>query len=274
MTPRHHEGSPFEDPLVTLQRTFDQETSRLEQRHTELAQVRNALLQLASWGAGSTDAHAGPMWEPVTADLAPELVAHLLETVDGPLRSSIISLDAGPGLDDATIRPGLARISEGRVQRALYPIHALDTPQGRQWMQMWAEAGEQQRLSLEPPSDFAVFGQAAVMAVAEWGNAASNYVLIRDPMLVQAFAALFDRAYDRGLPVPAQHGQADNDPRLLRLLAVGLKDETIARYLGCSLRTVRRRVAKLMEAHAAETRFQLGAALARDGLVEAPRRRS
>ena len=51
----------------------------------------------------------------------------------------------------------------------------------------WAVVGEAQRICLDPPSDFAVFGDTAVMAVAEWGNAESNYVLIRDPMLVQAF---------------------------------------------------------------------------------------
>ena len=49
---------------------------------------------------------------------------------------------------------------------------------------------------------------------------------------------------------------------MLRLLVAGLKDEAIARYLGCSLRTVRRRVAGLMEHYGADTRFQLGASLA------------
>ena len=44
----------------------------------------------------------------------------------------------------------------------------------------------------------------------------------------------------------------------MRLLGLGLKDESIARYLGCSLRTVRRRVAALMDRHGVQTRFQLG----------------
>jgi DNA-binding NarL/FixJ family response regulator len=42
-----------------------------------------------------------------------------------------------------------------------------------------------------------------------------------------------------------------------------MKDEAIARYLGVSLRTVRRRVAHLMAVNGVDTRFQLGWALAR-----------
>ena len=51
------------------------------------------------------------------------------------------------------------------------------------------------------------------------------------------------------------------------MLGAGLKDEAIARYLGCSLRTVRRRIAALMDRHGADTRFQLGLAVAQGGLL-------
>jgi Homeodomain-like domain len=274
LSPGRDPDSLFRDPIATLQRALDLEAARVEARRGELAEVRTALLQLASSSATAPDGQAAPVWEPVAADMAPALIEHLLDSVEGTLRSSILTLAEGPGLDEATIRGAQARIAQGWAQRALYPMQVLDTDHGRQWVRSWADVGEQQRLTTAPPSDFAIFGETAVMAVAEWGNAASDYVLVRDPMLVQAFIALFDRAFDRALPVPEPHGRAEADPRLLRLMAVGLKDETIARYLGCSLRTVRRRVARLMEEHGAETRFQLGAALARDGLVEPPRIRA
>ena len=45
---------------------------------------------------------------------------------------------------------------------------------------------------------------------------------------------------------------------LLQQLAAGAKDEQIARTLGLSLRTVRRRVADLMIELGADTRFQAG----------------
>ena len=93
--------------------------------------------------------------------------------------------------------------------------------------------------------------------------------MVRDPMLIAAFIQLFDRAFDRALPV-APGDEHDDDQRLLKLLGLGLKDESIARYLGCSLRTVRRRVAGLMAAHGVQTRFQLGLAAPR--VVSTPRR--
>jgi DNA-binding NarL/FixJ family response regulator len=44
---------------------------------------------------------------------------------------------------------------------------------------------------------------------------------------------------------------------------IGVKDEGIARYLGIGVRTVRRRVAALMDLYNVESRFQLGAAVTR-----------
>jgi DNA-binding NarL/FixJ family response regulator len=86
-------------------------------------------------------------------------------------------------------------------------------------------------------------------------------------MLVGAFISLFERVFAQALPVPSDDG-GDTDSELLRLLGAGLKDEAIARYLGCSLRTVRRRVSALMDRYAVDTRFQLGAAVGARGLVD------
>jgi hypothetical protein len=262
------------DPLATLRRVLAREEARSERRAGELGELRNALHQLELQPKQPTVARGGPVWEPVTASIAPALIRHLLEDLRGVVRTSVLSLEVGPGLDEASIRQSQQRLAEGQFQqRALYPLQVREDPAGRAWMNSWAAVGEQQRLSFQPPSDFAIFGDLAVMAVAEWGNPASDYVLVRDPMLVSAFTALFDKVYERALPVPQDDTSTDDDLRLLRLMALGLKDESIARYLGCSLRTVRRRIAVLMQAYRAETRFQLGAAIAREDLVEAPRRR-
>ena len=82
---------------------------------------------------------------------------------------------------------------------------------------------------------------------------------------------MFDQAWRTALPMPESTAQLDTDERLLTLLASGLKDEAIARYLGVSLRTVRRRVAVLMELLGAQTRFQLGSAAERRGLLDPER---
>ncbi|HKT05044.1 MAG TPA: helix-turn-helix transcriptional regulator [Rugosimonospora sp.] len=53
----------------------------------------------------------------------------------------------------------------------------------------------------------------------------------------------------------------------LRLLGTGLKDEAIARQLGVSMRTARRRISTLLTRLGAVSRFQAGAETARRGLV-------
>ena len=63
-----------------------------------------------------------------------------------------------------------------------------------------------------------------------------------------------------------------SDDALIRMLALGAKDEMIARTLHIGLRTVRRRIAALMDQYGVATRFQLGAALERDGRMAGPAR--
>jgi DNA-binding NarL/FixJ family response regulator len=80
---------------------------------------------------------------------------------------------------------------------------------------------------------------------------------------------MFDYAWDLAQPMPGARRDISQDRQLLILLASGFKDEAIARYLGWGLRTVRRRVAKLMDDLGAQTRFQLGAAAQSRGLLKA-----
>lgn len=66
---------------------------------------------------------------------------------------------------------------------------------------------------------------------------------------------------------PAAGALSLEDRRLLALLAAGLKDDAIARQLGTSPRTLRRRLRHLLDELNAETRFQAGAQASRRGLV-------
>jgi DNA-binding NarL/FixJ family response regulator len=59
----------------------------------------------------------------------------------------------------------------------------------------------------------------------------------------------------------------DGDRQLVEMLAAGAKDEQIARALGVSLRTVRRRVAALLADLGVRSRFQAGVEAMRRGWV-------
>ena len=66
---------------------------------------------------------------------------------------------------------------------------------------------------------------------------------------------------------PRSAGCATLAPSLLDALASGSKDEAAARALGMSLRTYRRRVAELMAAVGATSRFQAGLRARELGLI-------
>ena len=65
----------------------------------------------------------------------------------------------------------------------------------------------------------------------------------------------------------SSRGAGDMRGFLLQQLAAGAQDEQIARRLGVSLRTVRRRGADLMSELGAESRFQAGVEAAKRGWI-------
>ena len=254
------QGRVARDPLGLIGDHLEREAARIDDRRRELAAAREALTLL---GTSSAPDGTGMPVERISAEMAPGVVSGLLHETTGMTRSSVMSIDDGPALDESTMRDNQDRIRDGVVQRAIYPVSTLATPHGNRWIQSWGAIGEEQRVVSEAATEFAVFGGEAVVSLARWGDPASGYVMTREPIVVEAFTAYFDLAWSRALPVPAAQQDRDVDARLLELLGMGLKDEAIARYLGIGLRTVRRRVAWLMSVHGVETRFQLGAAVER-----------
>ncbi len=260
--PRHRPDLVDEDPRTTLARVIRGQEERNSEHRTDLAEARNALARLQRLSLGGS-----PEMARLTVEVAPRLIQDLLATTSGPVRNCVISPGVGAALDDDMVAFGKQVISAGREQRGIYDASVLDDPRALDEINAWAAAGEVQRVSPSVGSEFAVYGDAAVVSVETWGAPDSDYVVLRDPMLIAAFSTLFDLAWEASYPFPSARAASagDDDGPLLELLARGLKDEAIARYLGWSLRTVRRRVARLMEHLGARTRFQLGAEAVRLG---------
>ncbi|MFL6099007.1 MAG: hypothetical protein ACJ71T_03530 [Actinomycetales bacterium] len=188
----------------------------------------------------------------------------------GPVRVVVLTIGTAVGHDDALVQWVQAEVAGGREMRTIYPSSFLQDGHSQEasWIRTWAEVGEQQRLMEEVPHPFAVFGADLVLSSTSWGAASPDLLAIRSAVVVPAFIALFEQLWRSALPMPRTR-QDGTDDRLVAMLASGLKDEAIARYLGVSLRTVRRRVASLMEEHDVQTRFQLGLAAERRGLLPA-----
>ena len=82
------------------------------------------------------------------------------------------------------------------------------------------------------------------------------------------FAAAWEAATDLGSYLRGEVPDLAPEAReILRALGAGLTDEAAARQLGTSLRTYRRRVAELMAALEAGSRFQAGVRAGELGLA-------
>ncbi|NLW99383.1 MAG: hypothetical protein GXY39_06705 [Actinomycetales bacterium] len=253
-----------------LERLLDREHQRLEVRRGELSEVREAVRAMAPLLSSPLTVPRADL-EIVPAEAAADVIGQLLDDSDGGvIRNVTRTVDYGPGLEEERIRDMQQRLADGLVMRSIYPLSVLDTAAGRRWIAAWADAGEEQRFVSDPPSEFLVIGTSTVLACAEWNVPESDYLVIRDPMLVQVFIALHEATYSAAVALSPDNGDLPaGEARLIDLMALGLKDEAIARTLGISLRTIRRRIADLMAEHGVETRFQLGAALHARGRLEA-----
>ncbi len=246
-------------PRAALERVVSAEEARLATRRQDLARVRDAIDQFAADHRMGQEivSSTQPTRERVDRSVFVTVHEHLMASTVGTVRQAIRTLPARSIDDLPAVRSQLAG---GREQRTLYLPEAVS--EASSWISDWAKAGERQRVCAHLPSEFICFGDDVALGSTEWGSSDSDYVVLRDPMVVAAFVALFDRLWSTAAPLKRS---ADTPDSLLELMQQGLKDESIARVLGVSLRTVRRRIATLMDEHGVDTRFQLALKLAARG---------
>jgi DNA-binding CsgD family transcriptional regulator len=155
-------------------------------------------------------------------------------------------------------------VESGRRSRAVYPSRALhEAPDA---LRQRVDAGEEVRLIDDLPTRLMVIGNTHAVLPEPLGFADAPRLLVRQGALVAALTLLFELYWEKAVPVSEPSGSHNNERTfMLRQLRAGVKDEQIARTMGISLRTVRRRVADLMIELGADTRFQAGAEAARRG---------
>ena len=175
---------------------------------------------------------------------------------------------AGPPIDDWVQE----LLRAGRRSRVIYPARVLE--EAPEMVRRRAELGEHVRVLAEVPGRLAIMGSAAALVPNRFDLPDDQLLIIRQPSLVTALTLLFEGLWDRALTVPGLEApdedgvvRASDRRLLLDQLARGAKDEQLARTLGLSLRTVRRRVAELLEDLEASSRFQAGVEAVRRGWI-------
>ncbi|MDQ2698400.1 MAG: hypothetical protein M3Y46_06370 [Actinomycetota bacterium] len=239
--------------------------SRLEADTAQTVAMMEALPHLIrNWDLGEAEADAG---HPLAARLVhgrehhwETWRRHLVE--HAPDRPSWVLPDLRALREDFPwVAADVAGSDAGRRARVIVRPSDLEDAANHELVAVSAALGAEVRVLDDLPGWFYVDASLLAGLPVTWGESwPTTMVLIETPPVIAALNLVFDELWRRAVPaVAVEHGW---EP-VIRLLAQGLTDEAVARYLGLDVRTVRRRVADAMEALGASSRFMLGAAWAR-----------
>ncbi|MFF0017391.1 helix-turn-helix domain-containing protein [Streptomyces sp. NPDC005374] len=111
-------------------------------------------------------------------------------------------------------------------------------------------------------------GSQALLALTPTGSSVA--LRLTSPVAVAALRHYFELLWREarpltGAPPPSDSARERQRREIVALMQQGFKDEAIARKLGLTTRTVRRRISEFMDELCAETRFAAGAEAQRRG---------
>ncbi|MFJ1933618.1 helix-turn-helix domain-containing protein [Kitasatospora sp. NPDC088160] len=196
-------------------------------------------------------------------------VAELWRTLQQGVRRQLRVLDRPPYIRRSDPQTELALLARGVTTRVVYHSQVLRDPERLAEIHSFTTAGEQARVHTELPLKLALLDDRWALLPVSAGTELQSVLLIRPSTLLDALAGLFELYWAQAMRLPAlpEENPEDRHRRLLPLLAAGLTDESIARQLGVSTRTVQRWVRELMDRFGARTRFQAGIQAARAELL-------
>jgi len=201
-------------------------------------------------------------------------VISAFEEMQSQAKAEIRALDPGSYLSpqpeaSPAQPPALAR---GVGYRVVYDSSLLQTELGFASVQESIAVGEQARAFPGVPLKLVIAdSDRALIAVPTVTGGNVVALLIHPSVLLSALVELFEAFWRMAVSItPGGQQDSHEEPttatrRLMALLSAGLTDESIARELGVSERTVHRRVSRLQQLLGAQTRFQLGVQASRRG---------
>jgi len=207
-----------------------------------------------------------------------EVSRNFVEVV-GAARQQVRSLDRPPYLhaEHAVTDVQRQQTAEGVRFLTVYDTDVLEGAQSIAALDRLAALGEQMRVLKGVPLKMVVGDDdTALVIVRPSDQAWRGSMLVRRSPLLESLIVLFETLWRLAVPLPrsgqklarllgAPEQPAPQDRQVLLMLAGGATDETIARQLGLSTRTVERRVRAMLDRLGAETRFQAGVQAARRG---------
>ncbi|WP_116948536.1 helix-turn-helix domain-containing protein [Jiangella endophytica] len=203
-----------------------------------------------------------------------EATARRLVDVYSGARTEVRAMERPPyGVVNSEPNPIEVELLRAGVRhRVLYEQSAVDLPGRLSDLIGGIAAGEEARVAPTLPARMLLIDDRFAMIPATAGALITDQLLVVHPGgLLDVLAEVFEETWLRAMPLrlaPSdQDGQVDDDRVILNLLAAGLTEQSIARHVGASQRTVQRRIKEISGRLGARTRFQAGLQAARNGVL-------
>ncbi|MFC7217187.1 helix-turn-helix domain-containing protein [Streptomyces polyrhachis] len=249
----------------------------IQKRSAELGQVRSAAAELARL----FEAARGGEAEEVEIVSGREALGRWFVRLQQEAKEQVRTLDRPP-YALTTANPVEENAMRGGVAyRAVYAPEALEWPGVLDDIRHLVAHGEEARVLPGLRLKLAIADETLALMPLSLDLTDVRAAVIRPSLLLDALTHYWQLCWEQATPLltsqPAaddgsgegaeEDGPAEEDRLLLALLVSGLKDEAIARQLGWSVRTMRRRMSRLHEQLGAVNRFQAGAVAARRGWI-------
>ncbi|MDH6707267.1 sugar-specific transcriptional regulator TrmB/DNA-binding CsgD family transcriptional regulator [Kitasatospora sp. MAA19] len=240
----------------------------LLRREVELRRARGRINELMrTYRRSPAEAGMAELVEVITGRGA---IAELWRSLQLGVREQVRVLDKPPYVRRSDPETELALLGRGVEMRAVYESRVLREPERTAEIRSFIRLGERARVLPELPLKLAVVDARWALLPVSAGTELEHVLLVRPSSLLDALIGLFELHWSHAMHFPAPDTAdepEDRHHRLLALLASGLTDESIARQLVVSTRTVQRWVRELMDRFGARTRFQAGIQAARADLL-------
>lgn len=240
----------------------------LLRREEELCRTRGRVAELMRAYRRAQRPHADDLVEVVTGQSA---IADRWRQLQDAARRHLLLFDKPPHIVRADVDLERSLIARGVRIRAVYEAGSVGAPGRLAEIRDVVGAGEEARMLPELPCKLAVVDDRWAMLPVATGSELGAALLVRAASLLDALTGMFEAYWQRAVRVleapPPDRAAGDRRAELLTLLSAGFTDDSIARQLGVSTRTVQRWVREVMDSLGARTRFQAGIQAARTGLL-------
>ncbi len=209
------------------------------------------------------------------AEVRRELVAASRDCAEEALTMQPGGIRRSGTLADAMTRD-LAMLERGVRMRILYQHTARASLAVRRYVRRVVDAGAEVRTTTEPFERLIIFDRrVAFVPQPRTEGRTPGAVIVTQPVLVAFLRRVQENHWLGGQDFDAQevhdeYRTDDLERSILRLMALGLKDDAVARRLGMSTRTCRRHVSSILDELGATSRFQAGVLAAARELVPPP----